>query len=144
MGTIVLGVDVHTSYAIIMLSALHAIRTDDPDRGTTTMVLYNLHHDNGTKATNCPGEKSDEEIMVSTEVHTDGDPNASGALLDDPFSVICEKTGRTADHALGRNCHTGHSTLSVSNLHKNPKTGSDRVNGVLRNTVVLAPGVSGV
>lgn len=72
MGSIVLGVDVHSSYAIIIFSAVHTVCADDPDRGTTTLVSYNLPHDNGTKSTDRHGEKTFEEISSSAEDHTDG------------------------------------------------------------------------
>lgn len=60
------------------------------------------------------------------------------------FPVYWEYTGRIADHAVGCNCHTGHSTSSGTHLPKGTKAGSDRVNGVSRNTVKSAPDVSGV
>lgn len=100
-------------------------------------MSYNLHHDNGTKATNSEGYKTEVEAEVKTEVHTDGE-------TDETLSVIKENTGCIADHVVGRNCHTGYPTLSVICLPKDTRAGSDRVNGSVLSAVKSAPDVSGV
>ena len=116
------GADAYLLHVTTTPSVSYVTRTEDFDCGIMISASHNPYYDNGIKLLNARGEKMDAAVEAQVEAYIDGAPRET------PLATQAD-TGRTVDHAVGRNRYIGRLISLATRSFKDKKIGLDCSNG---------------
>ena len=128
-GVTASGADAHMLHVTTTPSVSYVTRTDGFDCGIMITASHNPFYDNGIKAINRYGEKTDDNTTAMIEAYLDGDLRSLGITETDLPLATGEKLGCIIDYVSGRNRYMGYLISLASNSYKHLRIGLDCANG---------------